>query len=63
MPSEAMLTSDHAGVLMMREQPVQGYIARFELPKEAGVYEARWYAMNGERKLHEIARIATEIMP
>jgi hypothetical protein len=60
MPSGAMLTSDHAGVLMMREQPVQGYIVRFELPKEAGMYEARWYAMDGERKLHEIARIATE---
>jgi hypothetical protein len=49
---------------MMREQPAQGYIARFDdLPKEKGKYRVRWYAMNGKRELHEIARITTRIVP
>jgi hypothetical protein len=52
-PSGAFEATDE---LHPRESP-HGVIAHIELPLEAGTYEARWYATEHKRRVHEVARI------
>ena len=42
--------------LRPREYPY-GTIAHIDDPQEAGTYEARWYATEHKRRIHEVARV------
>jgi hypothetical protein len=55
-PSGSVLTA----TLWPRGNP-EGVVGRIQAEPETGVYEARWYAARGERRLHEIARSKTAV--
>lgn len=55
-PSGSVLTA----TLGPRGNP-EGVVGRVDVEPEPGVYEARWYAARGERRLHEIARSETTL--
>jgi hypothetical protein len=52
-PSGAFQATDELGA---RHHPY-GAVARVDQPREAGTYEARFYATENKRRLHEVARV------
>jgi hypothetical protein len=55
---ELIVTDD----LLPRTNPY-GVIAHLDVPLEAGTYQARWYATEHRRRIHEVARVRRTFAP